>query len=155
MKKICFAILVCVVINSGTAQTWEWLNPLPQGYPLFDIEFDNNNAYAVGEYGTVLKSIDGGLTWNTLSTGTTATWWSLSITGSGTIYLAGMNGIILKSVDGGDNWIMLPTGTTTWILAIDFPDEQTGYALDGIGNIFKTTNGGTSWNNQTPALNSS
>jgi photosystem II stability/assembly factor-like uncharacterized protein len=103
MKKIYLAILAVIVINSVTAQTWQWLNPLPQGHPLFDIEFaDNNTAYAVGEYGTILKSTDGGLTWNQLSTGTMNSWSSLSVTGSGIIYVAGLNGMILKSIDSGD-----------------------------------------------------
>ena len=48
MKKIYFAFLAFVVINVGTAQSWQRLNPIPKGNSLFDIEFDaNNNALPV------------------------------------------------------------------------------------------------------------
>jgi len=48
MKKIYFVILAFVVINVGTAQSWQRLNPIPKGNSLFDIEFDaNNNALPV------------------------------------------------------------------------------------------------------------
>ena len=48
MKKIYFVILAFVVINLGTAQSWQRLNPIPKGNSLFDIEFDaNNNALPV------------------------------------------------------------------------------------------------------------
>jgi len=48
MKKIYFAFLAFVVINLGTAQSWQRLNPIPKGNSLFDIKFDaNNNALLV------------------------------------------------------------------------------------------------------------
>src|SRR6266478_2511954 len=56
---------------AGTRQ-WVWQNPLPQGYELSGVAFvDANNVWAVGDYGTILRSTDGGNTWVLQTSGTT------------------------------------------------------------------------------------
>jgi len=43
---------------------WVWQNPLPQGNWLFGVSFtDANNGTAVGWYGTILRTTDGGENW--------------------------------------------------------------------------------------------
>ena len=39
---------------------WFWQNPLPQGHNLYTTKFINENTgWAVGEYGTIIKTSDG------------------------------------------------------------------------------------------------
>ncbi|MBK7029684.1 MAG: hypothetical protein IPH45_10910 [Bacteroidales bacterium] len=43
---------------------WTWQNPLPQGNWLECVSFaDENNGYAAGNSGTLLKTTDAGLNW--------------------------------------------------------------------------------------------
>ena len=62
-------ILIVVVIDMAAfpfamanAQSgWYWQNPLPQGYTLYGVFFtDANTGTAVGEYGTIIRTSNGG-----------------------------------------------------------------------------------------------
>ena len=70
MKKLNSLIIALFLVNATMAQ-WFWQNPLPQGNHLTSIRFtDANTGYAVGDYGTILKTTNGGTNWVTLSSGT-------------------------------------------------------------------------------------
>src|SRR3954454_8132532 len=44
---------------------WVWQNPLPQGNTLQDFFFiDADNGFAVGASGTILRTTDGGNSWD-------------------------------------------------------------------------------------------
>ena len=45
---------------------WQWGNPLPQGNTLRSISFAGANGYAAGDFGTLLRTTDGGTTWSGL-----------------------------------------------------------------------------------------
>ena len=73
-------ILIVVVIDMAAfpfamanAQSgWYWQNPLPQGYTLYGVFFtDANTGTAVGEYGTIIRTSNGGANWMCQSSGTT------------------------------------------------------------------------------------
>jgi photosystem II stability/assembly factor-like uncharacterized protein len=49
---------------------WQWGNPLPQGNTLRSISFAGANGYAAGDFGTLLRTTDGGATWTGLLSGT-------------------------------------------------------------------------------------
>ena len=49
---------------------WQWGNPLPQGNTLRSISFAGANGYAAGDFGTLLRTTDGGGTWSGLLSGT-------------------------------------------------------------------------------------
>jgi photosystem II stability/assembly factor-like uncharacterized protein len=47
---------------------WTWQNPLPQGNNLNDVQAVSTDIfYAVGDKGTVLKSVTGGASWDILT----------------------------------------------------------------------------------------
>src|SRR4051794_2961419 len=50
---------------------WTWGSPLPQGDTLSAIDFQGQRGYAVGEFGTMLRTDDGGATWSGVATGLT------------------------------------------------------------------------------------
>jgi len=63
MKKI-LIIFFCLFILSTTYGQWFWQNPLPQGNDLYSVHFINSNTgWMVGEVGTILRTTDGGSTW--------------------------------------------------------------------------------------------
>ena len=49
--------------NVGTPFSgWTWGNPQPQGSTLNDISFAGGVGYAAGDFGTLIKTANGGLT---------------------------------------------------------------------------------------------
>ena len=45
---------------------WRWGNPLPQGNTIRALSFAGGRGYAVGDFGTLLRTDDGGATWSGL-----------------------------------------------------------------------------------------
>ena len=61
--KGCVVILFTFVIANVNAQ-WVWQNPLPGTNYLNDVFFiDKNTGWAVGDVGAIIKTIDGGKSW--------------------------------------------------------------------------------------------
>jgi hypothetical protein len=73
--------------------------------PLWSIDFPISGAslvgYAAGDQGTILKTNDAGLTWNSQQTGTTQNLNKIYFSNLVEGYAVGENGIILRTVDGG------------------------------------------------------
>ena len=94
MRKFYLALILCVISVSSFAQ-WTWQNPLPQGNTLNSVIFtDANTGYAVGESGTIIKTIDGGLNWTVLPTGTSNFLFSVCFANSNIGYAVGAFGKI-------------------------------------------------------------
>ena len=91
-----------------------------------------------------MKTIDGGLHWNTFSLGTNLNLNCIGFVNSSVGYIAGNAGNFFKSVDGGLTWSQVNSGITTDIKSLYFINENTGFTC---GNgIYKTVDGGQSWN---------
>src|ERR1700684_3098603 len=73
---MCVTLMVCwtAVANAGPVSTghsgWNWALPAPQGQSLSNVTFDGATGYAVGGFGPVMKSTDGGQAWTGLPSGT-------------------------------------------------------------------------------------
>ena len=68
MKRILVIFLLTYSVNNAQ---WVWQNPLPQGNPLGSIYFvDSNTGWTVGTGGTILKTTNGGDSWETQNSGT-------------------------------------------------------------------------------------
>ena len=97
---------------------WVWQNPLPQGNWLFGVSFtDANNGTAVGWYGTILRTTDGGQNWVIQPSGILGTkigLYGVSFTDANTGTAVGgvLNATILRTTDGGANWVSQRSGTT-------------------------------------------
>src|SRR5690349_24953597 len=62
---ICLLLSVSTFAQLRSGQGWVWQNPLPQGNPLNSIHFakDKLSGFAVGSDNTILRTQDGGFTW--------------------------------------------------------------------------------------------
>ncbi|MBL4715929.1 MAG: hypothetical protein JKX95_04780, partial [Bacteroidia bacterium] len=144
-------------INSGTEND------------LYSIYFYNDSiGFAVGgkDYwqGTILKSIDGGDTWNRkLST----VGWKLRetvFTSRDTGFIVGNRKTIIKTVDGGETWSKLIPELTAEadsskflnFTSIAFGDSKNGIAVGGIGFddgvVLRTTDSGNIWKDISPEV---
>jgi hypothetical protein len=106
----------------------------------------------VGLYGTILKTIDEGVTWTALSPGIYASdyvFLSDYFINADTGYIAGGfvagYGNIWKTTDGGGTWTTEPAATNFYLYSIYFPNADTGFAVGEAGTLRKSFNGGTVW----------
>jgi photosystem II stability/assembly factor-like uncharacterized protein len=135
------------VVSTGHSG-WGWADPSPQGETIADLTFAGDVGYAVGGYGTLLRTVDGGASWTGLPSRTVQDLTRVGPAGptgvvaSGACALrrSGDSGATFGAVDvgGGD------TGCGSSIRAVSFPDAQNGMILLATG-IYRTTDGAASW----------
>jgi photosystem II stability/assembly factor-like uncharacterized protein len=102
---------------SFATPNWTWTQEtVPAGQPkLYDVSFlDNNTGYAVGDKGTVLKTLNGGTTWSDISQPAANPFPQINavdFSPNGMTGLAvGNGGLVLRTLDGGLTWVNFNTG---------------------------------------------
>ena len=156
MKRLLLAVLALALAVSAamTAQAadvtvghsgWNWGNPLPQGNTLRAVEFDGSLGFAAGDFGTLIRTTDGGATWTGVRTGTTASLTRVSIADQNAVVVGG-GCALLRSDDGGQTFrpLALDCGGSR-IVALSFPSPQNGFVLLASGTLLRTTDGGASF----------
>jgi photosystem II stability/assembly factor-like uncharacterized protein len=113
--------------------------------------FDANTAVAVGSNGFIIRTTDGGDTWNVVTSGSTDRLHRVSFAGN-TGWAVGLNSAILKTTDAGLTWTPQDAGVTTHFRYVHCVDENTVWLASSPwgtpnmdGYVMKTTNGGDSW----------
>lgn len=101
-----------------------------------------------GNYGKILRTVNGGNNWITLYSDTTIQFWGLYFVNSNTGFVAGSYGRIMKTTNKGDNWVIQLSTVQTALDGIFFINETTGY-VGGANVILKTTDAGQVWINKT------
>jgi photosystem II stability/assembly factor-like uncharacterized protein len=149
---ICLTLTLCGTAVAGAAPVssghsgWSWALPVPQGQSLSAVAFDGATGYATGDFGTVMKSTDGGQTWSGLPSGTTANLSLVQELDPNTVIVGG--GCALReSTDGGTTFTPMPINPSDTVCgsdlaAISFLSATTGYVLLQSGQVLYTTNGG-------------
>jgi photosystem II stability/assembly factor-like uncharacterized protein len=128
---------------------WCIQSPLPTAAHLNSVAaVDRVTFWAVGDNGSILKTIDGGAAWVTQSSKTTNHLTSISAVDINTAWAVGAGGTILKTKDGGRTWgtvsPVTPTSVTTANLySVAAVDANTAWAVGDGGIILKTTDGET------------
>jgi photosystem II stability/assembly factor-like uncharacterized protein len=109
------------------------------------------SGWAVGDGGTVLRTLDGGLVWQAPEAllpelaRTLFDFRAIDAIGD-SIWIAGSPGsLVWRSTDGGASWHALPTGSALPIHSIDFSTETDGVAVGAMGMILRTADGGQTW----------
>jgi hypothetical protein len=98
-----------------------------------------------GDAGTILQTVDGGATWNAVSSGTTSDLHDFCLLTTATVVAAGSAGTVLKTTDAGDTWALLATGTSANLLAIDGGGSAQLTAVGEGGLVLRSTNSGATW----------
>ncbi|MEM8784512.1 MAG: YCF48-related protein [Pseudomonadota bacterium] len=70
-----------------------------------------NAIFIAAEFGNILRSTDGGATYDVIETGYQGSFWGGMGLESGDLLIYGMRGNVWRSGDGGDTWSPVQTGT--------------------------------------------
>lgn len=129
------------------------------------IAFHSNKQFGIAATSTsvpmVSRTLDGGLTWNSINVGAgvTGTCYLNWIPYTPVVYILGSNGGIKRSTDNGTTWVTTPTPGVTNLTHFDFMHSGNivfGYAVSSNGNVIKladtlTILTGVNNNNQVPS----
>jgi photosystem II stability/assembly factor-like uncharacterized protein len=125
---------------------WQWGNPLPQGNTIRAMSFAGAQGYAAGDFGTLLSTTDGGLTWTGLPVGTFAGLTEVQAIDGDSMF-AGGGCVARRSDDGGLTFrrvafASVESSCREGLAAGWFVNEQTGYLVLADGTTLRTDNDG-------------
>ena len=146
MRTVKISLLVFILQITLSAQ-WQWQNPTPFGYNLFDIQFVNNSlGYASGYGGTIIKTTNSGETWFELETGTEDLIIDIFFLSEDVgWFISYSERNICKTTNGGLDWEIIGNLSPNYAYSLWFKDEADGYAV-GYQYLLSTTDGGVTWN---------
>lgn len=161
MKKSISILILILSVLLSQAQ-WITQNPRSTSNDLNDIQFiDSDKGWIVGESGTILITIDGGMSWEKIESNTTQHLGCVNFITGGKGWIQG-NDIILHSENGGLSWQAQVTNTNTNSSSISFTDMENGWAIgplktkwswvgtNSYNALMRTSDGGNTWE---PVLN--
>ncbi len=133
---------------------WSWGDPVPQGNTLNNVTFLGARGFAVGEFGTVLRSGDGGSSWTGLPSGTKSSLSLVQEVDSNTVIVGG-GCTVRESVNGGESFQRVAIDASEVncpekVASFSFLSQGTGFVEQADGSILETTNGGQTLQPKTP-----
>jgi len=123
---------------------------------------DASTLVAVGDGGVILRSSDGGVSWNAVSSGTNQTLRAVAFAGPAVGLAVGSGGTVLRSTDTGQSWtsVTTPAGAGAVFSSVAFASPAVGVltnwnqSSDAAGIMLRTQDGGQSWSSATiPVIN--
>ncbi|MBZ0203161.1 MAG: T9SS type A sorting domain-containing protein [Ignavibacteria bacterium] len=157
MKKILlilisiFSIVNCKLLSQNG---WLWLSPLPQGNSLSNVSYvDAQTVYVSGNLGTLMKSTDGGNSFDLVPTGLRDNLY-VTFINELTGFSSAHNGIF-RTQNGGINWQYIPAPVNSIGQVLSTP-TTVFYSMSNYNRIFKSTDLGETWNESLiPYINTS
>ena len=113
-----------------------------------DIFFiDELYGWAVGDFGMVYHTTDGGANWEQQKTEVSRTLRAVQFVDMNTGWAVGYDGLIMRTLDGGMTWHkkFLSGGLPNHFVALSFTDAHNGWIVNTNGDIYRTVNGGLTW----------
>ncbi|WAS92310.1 YCF48-related protein [Nannocystis punicea] len=106
-----------------------------------------------GDSGALLRTLDGGTTWERLDSGTALPLRDIAVLDDQLAVAVGDGGTLLRSIDGGAAWEPVPLATKAILRSLDFgpclnPEnhtESTGVVVGDADTVFFTRDRGATW----------
>ncbi|WP_161628766.1 WD40/YVTN/BNR-like repeat-containing protein [Budvicia aquatica] len=114
----------------------------------YGIAFANDNVAVVVGEANILRSVDGGQSWQPATTrlSSRTALQGVTFVSDKQGWVVGSGGLIMFTKDGGDNWETVPLDTQqTHFMSVSFSDINHGCIAGGKGRVWCTTDGGTNW----------
>lgn len=126
-------------------EVWTWQYPVPLSNTIRAVCFSQSTGIGVGDYGTIIRTGDGGLSWSSVANSFAQHFQGLCHL-SGNKWLAvGRDGLVIASGDDGFTWTRCETDNQTDLFAVAFADSLIGVAVGSAGTILWSNDGGISW----------
>lgn len=116
---------------------------------LYDIHFVTpEQGWAVGEFGVIFTTADGGKTWSAQKSPVETTLFGVHFTDASHGFATGIEEVLLRTTDGGTTWekVRVP-GREGFVLGLYDVAIQgnIGWVIGDSGMLLRTTDGGTTW----------
>ncbi len=140
-----------MLVTTDGGESWQDQEVSEEGWHLNAmLELDDGRLMIAGEAGFSYRSLDGGLSWETLKMPYPGSMFGLLARSNGCIVEFGLRGHVQESCDFGDNWMELGTGTSSTISGAEQSHGDllfvgnSGLVLeqDQVGNFSSTTHSG-------------
>jgi len=106
---------------------------------------DANTGWAVGAFGTVFQTRDGGATWLPQASHTVENLFGVDFADAKHGWIVGRVGTVLATNDGGETWEKQTTDTKQHLFDVRALDAQHVWAVGDWGTIISSADGGKSW----------
>src|SRR5262249_61327102 len=106
-----------------------------------------SEAWAVGNYGSIYHTANGGKTWESHESGTKTPLFSVDFVDAQHGWAAGKSAEIRATTDGGRTWKLqkTPIPPSKHLFKVHAVDARTVWAVGDWGAITMTTDGGETW----------
>jgi photosystem II stability/assembly factor-like uncharacterized protein len=136
-----------LIYTSDGGDNWSEI-PFPIEFSrMIDVKFiDKDYGWITGEYRTILRTTDGGNTWEDQSPKPIMSdaFKSIDALDYSTAIVSSTQGAIFRTDDGGKTWIeQIPRNVFPGIERVQIINKDVAYAVGASGLILKTTNGST------------
>jgi photosystem II stability/assembly factor-like uncharacterized protein len=133
---------------------WYSGNPTLGPNDLNDLVCSGSTCYASGDFGTLLKSTDGGAAWTGIVTGLTLDLPRVRLAGSADSLIVGGTCYLRRSDDGGRTFERLPFSASdlrcpSGVVAFSFPSASVGYLVLANKSFLSTADGGRTFTRRT------
>lgn len=167
-SKKSFLFLLLIVPFILNAQVWEYKDSgtdfilldlsIPPGQD--QIAYAAGSQYTVDSEGIIIKTIDGGETWETIYplSGTVHSFTRIEFVSPLKGFVVGWGNTFMMTEDGGATWVDIAAGTDIYYYSgLNFYDENNGFAMglnlsNGLDSYI-TNDGGITWNLLTNTTN--
>lgn len=114
---------------------------------MLDLAVAGKAVVAVGERGHILRSNDGGRSWQQVPVPASATLTAVYFADERHGWAVGHDEVIVRTDDGGLTWqrTHFEPATQKPLLDVWFADEANGLAVGAYGTIYASTDGGRTW----------
>ena len=144
----CLAVWMTVMVSAGLVDARNTEGKAEARPRLHGVAFSGpRHGWVVGERGTILRTRDGGQTWERQTIG------SENLRGVAFVSeqvgcVVGDGGLLLCTADAGETWNRRSSGTTATLHRIRFGTAELGWIIGARGTILATRDGGRTWRRQ-------
>jgi photosystem II stability/assembly factor-like uncharacterized protein len=106
-----------------------------------------DDAWAVGNFGSIYHTTDGGRSWEAHDSGTKAPLFGVDFADARHGWAVGKSALVLATQDGGQTWALqkTPIPPEKHLFNVHALDARTAWAIGDWGAIASTRDGGTTW----------
>ena len=113
---------------------------------LYAVHFpQEGRGWAVGKFGTIFSTADGGETWSRQNSGTTKPLTSVSFADEHCGFIVGGAGTILTTTDAGSSWQIKDPGIKDHLLEVHALTASSAFAVGAFGSLLFSNDGGATW----------